>query len=76
MLWKYILHLVQEAQSQPWDAFSILLPENFCKITWKDFMTWRLNNCKENQGHMSPSGYRGHPEPESYRNAEHLMISK
>ena len=60
MLNKYIHHLVQEAQSLPGDAVSILLPENLRKITWKDFMTWRLNNCKESYSHISPSGYRGH----------------
>ena len=58
MFWKYVHRLLQVAQSLPGDAFSILLPENFCKITWKDFMTWRLNNCKANEGHMSPSVYR------------------
>ena len=57
MLWKYIHHLVMEAQSVSGHAFFILLPENFCKIQWRDFMTWRLNNCKESHSHTSPAEY-------------------
>ena len=71
ILLKYIHHIFMEALPLPGDAFSILLPENFCKITWKDFMAWRLNNCKENQGHTFPSGYKGHTKPDSNPNAKH-----
>ena len=43
MLWKYLHHLVREAQesSIPGNPFSILLPDQFCILTWKEFMTWR-----------------------------------
>ena len=68
LLWKYIHHLVQEAQSLPGDAF--------CQITWKDFMTWRLDICKENHGHTSPSGYQGPSKLEPNPNAQHLMSIK
>ena len=42
MLWKYLHHLVREAQesSIPGNLFSILLPDQFCNLTWKEFMTW------------------------------------
>ena len=44
MLWKYIHHLVREAKesSLPGNAYSILLPDQFCNLTWKEFMAWRL----------------------------------
>ena len=76
MLWKYIHHLVMEAQTVSGDAFSILLPENFCKITWEEFMTWRHNNSTLRQGNMFPAGYRGPPKPDSNPNAPHLLNFK
>ena len=41
MLWKYLHHLVREAQesSIPGNPFSILLPDQFCNLTWKDMET-------------------------------------
>ena len=42
VLWKYLPHLVREAQASPKYIgvveFSILLPEQFCQLTWRDFM--------------------------------------
>ena len=76
ILWKKIHCLAMEAQSVAGDAFSILLPENSYKITWREFMTWRLNNCKENHSHSSPAGYRGQPKPNSNPNAQHMTIYK
>ena len=70
MLWKYIHHLVMESQTDSRDALSILLPENSCKITWKEFMTWRLNNSTLSYGIMSPVGYRGPPTPDSNPNVQ------
>ena len=76
MLWKYIHHLVIEAQYVSGEAFSILLPENFCKITWKEFMTWRLNNSTLSHSNKSPVGYRGQPKPDSNPNTQHLLNFK
>ena len=76
MLWKYIHHLVMEAQTVNGDVFSILLPKNFCKITWKEFMTWRLNNSTLSHGNMSPAGYRGPHKADSHPNAQHLLNFK
>ena len=41
ILWKYLHHLVREAQesSIPENLFSILLSDQFCNLTWKEFMT-------------------------------------
>ena len=40
MLWKYLHHLVREAQESliPGNPFSILLSDQFCNLTWKEFM--------------------------------------
>ena len=40
MLWKYLYHLVREAQesSIPGNPFSNLLSDQFCNLTWREFM--------------------------------------
>ena len=40
MLWKYLHNLVQEAQesSIPRNPFSILLSDQVCNLTWKEFI--------------------------------------
>ena len=58
------------AQNDSGNAFSILLPENFCEITWKEFMSWQLNNSTLSHSTMSPAGYRGPPKPDSNPNAQ------
>ena len=78
MLWKYILHLIMDAQvsSVSGDDFSILLPENFCKITWKEFMTWRLNDSTMSHSYISNAGHRRQPKPDSNPTAYHLLNFK
>ena len=76
MIWKYLPHLVLEAQTDSRDAFSILLPEKFSKITWKKFMTLRLTNSTLSHGTMSSTGYRGQSKSESNPNTQHLMTFK
>ena len=51
MLWKYLHHLVREAQesSIPWNPFSSLFPDHFCNLTWKEFMTWRLEDANQHK---------------------------
>ena len=59
MLWKYLHHLVREAQdsSIPGNPFSILVPDQFCNLTWKEFMTWRLEDSNQNTSSVSNTGY-------------------
>ena len=59
MLWKYLYHLGREAQesSIPGNPFSILLPDQFCNLTWKEFMTWRLEDSNPNTSSVSSIGY-------------------
>ena len=67
MLWKYLCHLVREAQesSIPGNPFSILLPEQFCNLSWKEFMTWRLQESKQNTSSVYNTGYRGQSKQDS-----------
>ena len=82
MLWKYLHHLVREAQesSIPGNPFSILLPEQFCNLTWKEFMTWRLQDSNQNTSSVSSTGYRGQSKQESRyksnQNADQLFAFK
>ena len=59
MLWKYLHHLVREAKESSihGDQFSILLPDQFCNLTWKEFMTWRLQDSNQNTSSVSNTGY-------------------
>ena len=78
MLWKYIHHIDIDAQvsSISGDAFFILLPENFYKITWKDFMTWRLNDSTMSHSYVSSTGHREQPKPDPNQNAQLLLNFK
>ena len=59
-LWKYLHHLVREAQelSIPRNPFSVLLPEQFCNLTLKEFISWRLQDSNQNTSSVSNTGYR------------------
>ena len=59
VLWKYLHHLVGESQesSITRNPFSILLPDQFCNLTWKEFMTWRLEDSNKNTSSVSSTGY-------------------
>ena len=76
MSWKYIHHLVMEAQTDSGDAVFFLLPRNFCKISWKELMTWRLNNSIMIHGNMPPAGHRGPPKLDCNPNVQHLLNFK
>ena len=83
MLWKYLHHLVREAKesSIPGNPYSILLPDQFCNLTWKEVMTWRLNDSKQNTNPRSSTGHRGYTQKDSRyksnQNAyQHLAFKK
>ena len=67
MLWKYLHHLVKEAQesSIPGNPFYILHSDQLCNLTWKEFMTWRLQNSNQNTSSVSNTGSRGQPKQDS-----------
>ena len=67
MLWKYLHHLVREAKESSIhaDQFYILLPDQFCNLTWKEFMTWRLQDSNQNTSSVSNIGYQGQPKQDS-----------
>ena len=82
MLWKCLHHLVREAQesSIPGNPFSILFPDQFCNLTWKEFMTWRLEESNQNTSSVSSTGYQGQTKQDSRyqsnQNAYQLLAFK
>ena len=78
MLWKYIHHLVMDAQvsSVSGDEFSILFPETFCKIMLMEFMTWRLNDSTMSHSPITNAGHRGQLKLETNQNAQNLLSFK
>ena len=73
MLWKYLHHLVRETQESfiPGNPFSILLAEHF-NLTWKEFMTWRLQDSNQNTSSVSNTGYRGQSKQDSRYDLERV----
>ena len=67
MLWKYLHHLVREAKepSIPGNPYSILLPDQFCNLTWKEFMAWRLDNSNQSTSPGSSTGHQGYSQQDS-----------
>ena len=82
MLWKYLHHLVREAQesSIPGNSLSILLPDQFCSLTWNKVMTWRLQDSNQNTSSVSNTRYQGQPKQDSRhecnQNADQLLAFK
>ena len=82
MLWKYLHHLVSESKesSIPGNPYSILFPDQFCNLTWKEFMTWRLDNSNQNTNSGSSTGHRGYTQKDSRsksnQNASQLLAFK
>ena len=67
MLSKYLHHLVKEAKesSIPGNPFSVLLPDQFCNLTWKEFMKWRLEDSNQNTSSVSSTGHQGYTKQDS-----------
>ena len=82
MLWNYLHHRVREAHesSIPGNSFSILLPDQFCNLTWKEFMTLRLEGSNQNTSSVYSTGYRGQTKHDSWsesnKNAHQLLAFK
>ena len=77
MLWKHLCHLIKEAEesSTHENQYSVLLPDQFCNLSWKEFMTWTLQHSNQDTGSISNTGYQGQPKqdsnPKSNQNAYH-----
>ena len=82
MPWKYLHDLVREAQesSIPGNPSSILFPDQFCNLTWKEFMTWRLQDSNQNASSVANTQYQGQPKQDSrhqcIQNAYQLLAFK
>ena len=42
-----------------------MLPDQFCNLTWKEFIAWRLEDSNQGTGSASSTGHRGHTKLES-----------
>ena len=82
MLWKYLHHLVREAKesSISGNPYSIMLPDQFCNLTSKEFMTCRLDDSNQGTSSASSTGHRGYTNQdsryESNQNAYQLLAFK
>ena len=82
MLWKYLHHLVREAEesSTPGNPYSFMLPDQFCNLTWREFMTWRLEDSNKSTSSVSSNGYQGCTKQDSIykskKNAYQLLAFK
>ena len=82
MLWKYLHHLVRKAKesSTPGDPFSSMLPDQFCNLTWREFMPWRLEDSNKSTSSIPSNGHRGYSQQDSRQksnqNAYQLLAFK
>ena len=67
MLWKYLHHLVIKAKesSTSEDPFSFMLPDQFCNLTRREFMSWRLEESNLSASSIPSNGYRGYTQQDS-----------
>ena len=73
MLWKYLHHLVRKAKesSTPGDPSSFMLPDQFCNLTWREFMSWRLEDSNQTTSPMPSNGHRGYTQQDSRHESNH-----
>ena len=59
MLWKYLHHLVREAKdsSTPGDPYDFMLPDQFSNLTWREFMSCRLEDSNQSTTSIPSNGY-------------------
>ena len=82
MLWKYLYYLVRKAKasSTPGDPFSFVLPDQFCNLIWRQFMSWRLEESNQSASSIPSNGHRGytqkHSRHKSNQNAYQLLAFK
>ena len=82
MLWKYLHHLVRKAKelSTTGDPYSFMCPHQFCSLTWRAFMSWRLEDSNQNTCPTHSNGQRGYTQEdcryESNQNAYQLLPFK
>ena len=57
-----------------------MLPDQFCNLTWREFMSWRLEESNQSTCSLASNGYRGHTQQDTrqefIKNAYHLHASK
>ena len=57
-----------------------MLPDQFCNLTWREFMSWRLEDSNQSMRSIPSNGYRGYTQQESRlesnQNANQLLSFK
>ena len=67
MLWKYLHHLVNKAResSTHGNLYSVMIPDEFCNLTRKEFMTWKLEHSSQYTNPITGNGPRGYTQQDS-----------
>ena len=67
MLWKYLHHLARKAKesSTTGDPYSFMLPDQFCNLTWREFMSWRLEDSNQSTCSIPSNGHSGYTQQDS-----------
>ena len=82
MLRKYLHHLVRAAKESatPGNPYSVMLLDQFCNLTWKEFRAWRLDDSNQGTRSASSTGHRGYTQQDSRhktnQNAFQLLVFK
>ena len=82
MLWKYLHHFVREAKesSTTGDPYSFMLPDQFCSLTWWEYMSWRLEVSNQSTFPIPSNAHRGYTQQdsrhESKKNAYQVLAFK
>ena len=73
MLWKYLHHSGRKAKesSTPGDPFSFMLPDQFCNLTWREFMSWSLEDSNQSASSIPSNGNRQHTPQDSRHELNH-----
>ena len=71
MPWKYFHHLPRKAKesSTTGDPYSFILPQQFCSLTWTEFMSWRLEDSTQSTCSIPSNGHRGCTQQDSSHNS-------
>ena len=67
MPWQYLHHLVYKAleTSTHENPYSFMMPNEFCQLTRKECMTWRLGHSNQQANLITGDGARGYSQQDS-----------
>ena len=67
MLWKYLYHLARKTKesSTTGDPYSFMLPDQFFSLSWREFMSWRLEDSNQSTCSIPSDGHRGYTKQDT-----------